>query len=57
MGRKDEAIAILQRAQRDGEDRQGGPIHDLRELLGDDPRYQKLMNQRSEARAANSKRQ
>lgn len=41
MGRRDEAIAILQRALRQGENL-GAGSPELRELLGDDLRYQKL---------------
>jgi len=42
MGRKDEAIAILQTARRQGEVLIERPP-ELRELLGDDPRYQQLV--------------
>ncbi|HWQ03678.1 MAG TPA: winged helix-turn-helix domain-containing protein [Candidatus Nitrosotenuis sp.] len=55
MGRKEEAIAILQRAQRQGQDSYEGPISELRELLGNDPRYQKILAHRDASRSANSR--
>jgi TolB-like protein/DNA-binding winged helix-turn-helix (wHTH) protein/Flp pilus assembly protein TadD len=41
MGRKEEAISILQRARQHGKD-VGPPSVELTELLGNDPRYQEI---------------
>ncbi len=43
MGRKEEAIGILQRARQQGKD-VGQDMGELRDLLGDDPRYQEIFS-------------